>query len=191
LQKKSVFLQPKATLMKRIVAVTCFCLIFLASPYLRAQQPVNPLHVESWVINAGIGLGVIYDVEASLPAGFAFKIALQRGMWELGPGAIALGLETGMVFNSKTVGPYTARFTKFNIAPRAGWHCGWDVPGLDTYAGMAMGIGFLSQTDIDTKLRFHGSVYLGGSYFFNERFGINVETGYGTTAIQLGVAYKF
>ena len=177
---------------KQISIITGFLfLFFLFVPRAHAQQPVNPLQLDDWVFNAGIGLGRIYDVSADLPAGFAFQVALQRGMWELGPGVVALGLETGMVFNSTTIGIYTARFAKFNIAPRVGWHYGWDVPGLDTYAGMAMGIGFLSETDVDTKLRFHGNVYLGGSYFFNERFGINLETGYGTTFIQLGVAYKF
>ena len=176
---------------KQISITTAFFFLFLLSvPRAHAQQPVNPLQVEDWVFNAGIGLGQIYDVSANLPAGFAFKVALQRGMWELGPGVVALGLETGMVFNSTTNG-YTNRFTKFNIAPRAGWHYGWDAPGLDTYAGMAMGIGFLSETDVDTKLRFHGSVYVGGSYFFNEHFGVNLEVGYGTTFTQFGVAYKF
>jgi hypothetical protein len=179
-------------MMKRIIVITGFLSLFLLSaPQVRAQQPVNPMQVESWIFNAGIGLGTIYDVDASLSAGFAFKLALQRGMWELGPGVIALGLETGMTFNSITSFNQTHRFTKFNIAPRANWHFGWDVIGLDTYAGMAMGIGFLSQTDIDTKLRFHGSVYVGGSYFFNENFGINLEAGYGTTIVQVGVAYKF
>jgi hypothetical protein len=177
-------------MMKQIITAG-IVLLFLAASHARAQQPVNPMETDSWMFNAGIGLGRIYDVSGSLPAGFAFNVALQRGMWELGSGVIALGLETGMVFNSTTIGTHTARFSKFNIAPRAAWHCGWDVPGLDTYAGMAMGFGFLSQTDFDTKLRFHGSMYVGGSYFFNEHFGINLETGYGTTFIQLGVAYKF
>jgi hypothetical protein len=188
----TTFAAKSMLMVKRIIVLTGFFSLFLLSaPRAYAQQPVNPLQVESWIFNAGIGLGSIYDVSANLPAGFAFKVALQRGMWELGPGVIALGLETGMVFNSTTIGNYTARFSKFNISPRTGWHCGWDVIGLDTYAGMAMGIGFLSQTDLDTKLRFHGSVYVGGTYFFNEKFGINLETGYGTTFIQLGVAYKF
>jgi hypothetical protein len=185
-------------MMKRIITITGLLSLFiLSAPQVRAQQPVNSMQVESWMFNAGIGLGTIYDTDASLSAGFAFKVALQRGMWELGPGVVALGLETGMVFNSIVIddpvnrNSHTVRFTKFNIAPRAGWHFGWDVIGLDTYAGMAMGIGFLSQTDIDTKLRFHGSVYVGGSYFFNENFGVNLETGYGTTIVQLGVAYKF
>jgi hypothetical protein len=179
-------------MMKRIMVVAgALFLLFLSAPRAHAQQPVNPMQAEGWVFNAGIGLGSIYDVSGHLPAGFAFKVALQRGMWELGPGTVALGIETGMVFNSTTAGSHTDRYSKFNIAPRAGWHCGWDVTGLDTYAGMAMGIGFLSQTDFDTKLRFHGSVYVGGSYFFNEHFGLNLETGYGTTIIQVGVAYKF
>ncbi|MDR2449973.1 MAG: hypothetical protein LBD52_08465 [Prevotellaceae bacterium] len=174
-----------------IIITGFFFLLSLSALRAQAQQPVNPMQVESWILNAGMGFGQIYDVDGSLPSGFAFKLALQRGFWEAGPGVIALGLETGMVFNSTTIGAYTARFTKFNIAPRAGWHCGWDVPGLDTYAGVAMGIGFLSQTDVDTRLRFHGSAYIGGSYFFNEHFGVNLETGFGTTFIQVGVAYKF
>jgi hypothetical protein len=184
--------------MKRIIIiVNLLPLFFLSTPHVRAQQPVNPMQVESWIFNAGIGLGVIYDVDADLSPGFAFKVALQRGVWELGPGVVALGLETGMTFNSLLiVNPVnqfsqTDRFSKFNIAPRATWHYGWDVIGLDTYAGMAMGIGFLSQTDVDTKLRFHGSAYVGASWFFNEKFGVNVEAGYGTTFIQAGVAYKF
>jgi hypothetical protein len=184
--------------MRKIIIITGFLsLFFLSAPHIRAQQPVNPIQVESWMFNAGIGLGTIYDINTNLSAGFAFKVALQRGMWELGPGVVALGLETGMVFNSTVIdypinrNSHTERYTKFNIAPRANWHHGWDVIGLDTYAGMAMGIGFLSQTDVDTKLRFHGGVYVGGSYFFNENFGVNLETGYGTTIVQVGVAYKF
>jgi hypothetical protein len=150
------------------------------------------MQVDSRIFNAGIGLGVIGDVAASLPAGFAFKVAAQQGMWELGEGVVALGLETGMTFSSiVTSGNSTNRFSKFIIAPRAGWHCGWDAIGLDTYAGMAMGLGFLSQTDVNTKLRFHGSLYLGATYFFNENLGVNIETGYGISAIQAGVAYKF
>ena len=146
----------------------------------------------AWVFNAGVGFGHIYDVSIDLPEGFAFKIALQRGMWALGTGVIALGLETSMTFNSiLTVTNTTNRFTKFNIAPRAGWHYGWDVAGLDTYAGMALGVGSLSQTGGSAKLRFYGSFYLGASYFFNEKLGINVETGYAATDIQIGVAYNF
>jgi hypothetical protein len=180
-------------MMKKNIIITSFLsLFFLSAPQVRAQQPVNPMQVESWIFNAGIGLGVIDNADVSLPAGFAFKVALQRGVWELGPGVIALGLETGMVFNSiVTHTGSTDRYTKFNIAPRIGWHYGWDVVGLDTYAGMAMGIGFLSQTRFGTEVPFHGSVYVGGSYFFNEKFGVNLETGYGTTIIQVGVAYKF
>jgi hypothetical protein len=183
---------------KRIIAITGFLAVFfLSAPHIHAQQPVNPMQVESWIFNAGIGLGTIYDVDANLAAGLAFKVALQRGIWVLGPGVVALGLETGMVFNSIVINDpvnrnsHTARFAKFNIAPRANWHYGWDVIGLDTYAGMALGIGFLSEADVDTKLRFHGSAYVGGSYFFNENFGVNLEIGYGTTFAQVGVAYKF
>jgi hypothetical protein len=146
---------------------------------------------ESWIFNGGIGLGAIYDVDADLSPGFAFRLALHRGMWELGPGIVALGLESGMTFNSTTMLNHTSRFSKFSIAPRINWHYGWDAIGLDTYAGMAMGLGFLSQTDVDTKLRFHGSAYVGASYFFNEKLGVNVELGYGSTIIQAGVAYKF
>jgi hypothetical protein len=179
--------------MNRTIIIASLCAVCcLFATRTHAQQPVNPMYVDSWVFNGGAGLGVIYDVDADLPAGFAFKAALQRGFWEFGEGAFALGLETGMIFNSiLTQKNFTNRFTKFYIAPRAGWHYGWDAPGLDTYAGIAMGAGFLSQTNVNTRLRFYGSFYVGASYFFNENLGVNIEAGLGATTIQAGIAYKF
>jgi hypothetical protein len=184
--------------MKKSMFLLSLCALFLLSPLpSQAEQPENPMQLNTWMLNAGIGLGSIYNVDANLSSGFAYKIALQRGMWEAGPGVITLGLETGMVFNSIVVHPTvltseTIRYTQFNLAPRSSWHYGWDVAGLDTYAGLSMGLGFLAITNNNTKLRFYGDFHIGGSYFFSEEFGVNVETAYGTNTIfQVGIVYKF
>ncbi|MDR3235827.1 MAG: hypothetical protein LBT48_03770 [Prevotellaceae bacterium] len=175
--------------MKRVFTIV-LCVVMCCPAVMRAQQPVNPMQVGVWMFNADAGLGIINDV-AHVPAGFAFKLALQRGLWEADLGVVTLGMETGMALSSIVEGNQTLRYTKFNIAPRASWHHGWDTDGFDTYAGLAMGIGFLTQTDIATQPRFYGSVYIGGSYFFNDGLGVNVEFGYGTTFAQIGVIYRF
>jgi hypothetical protein len=179
--------------MKRIsTIISLFSLFFFSTLQVQAQQPFEPMEEGAWMVNAGIGLGKIDGVSGfNLPAGFAFRASIQKGMWEVGPGTVSLGGEAGMVFNSTSVLDYTVRFTRFNMAPRSSYHYGWHVEGLDTYAGMALGLGFLTQTDVDTKTYFYGSVYLGCSYFFNNNLGINVEVGYGTTFTQVGVVYRF
>ncbi|HZZ76063.1 MAG TPA: hypothetical protein VFE04_09060, partial [Puia sp.] len=103
----------------------------------------SPMQVGSVLLNVGIGVGANYKGE-SYGTPFGFKVAAEFGLWDAGPGVISLGPEVGGSFSSGAYGAYSGNYNAntFVVAGRGAWHCGWDVPGLDTYAGFSAGIGF-------------------------------------------------
>src|SRR5207248_40226 len=103
----------------------------------------GPMQVGSVLLNLGIGIGADYNGE-SYGTPFGFKAAAEFGLWDAGPGVISLGPELGGSFSSGAYGVYSGNYNSntFVIAGRGAWHCGWDVPNLDTYAGVSAGIGF-------------------------------------------------
>ena len=80
---------------------------------------------------------------------------------------------------------------------RGAYHYGWDVKGLDTYAGLPLGIGFSAYSGDDNP-GYHGStpvfpylgVFFGASYYFNKFIGINGEVGYNSTYANVGVIFR-
>jgi hypothetical protein len=119
-------------------------------------------------------------------------------MFDMGPGVITLGGEFTMSFFSWDYG-YGGResWTNFFFAGRGAFHYGWDVEGLDTYAGIPVGIGF-SGYAADGAPGSHGhqsvfpyiGIFIGANYFFNRNWGINGELGYNATVSNIGVIYK-
>ena len=175
--------------MKKIIFLCVLCGLMLgAVPPAQAEKPVEPVSLGTWVLNAGIGAsGYSYGDDLWL-YGFGVKGAIQKGLWQLGWGVVSLGGEVGMAGSSHN----KLNYTRFNIAPRSSYHYGWDVPGLDTYAGLTMGIGFVGNSTVSgTNVHFYSGMYVGGSYFLSEQFGLNAEMGLGSTLLQLGVAYRF
>ena len=78
---------------------------------------------------------------------------------------------------------------------RSAYHYGWNVPGLDTYGGLPLGIGF-SFVRHGTLYNAYNPVYpylgvfVGTSYFFNKIIGINGEFGYNVTYANIGIIVK-
>ncbi|MFT3932021.1 MAG: hypothetical protein QM726_00280 [Chitinophagaceae bacterium] len=166
-------------------------------------QKTNDNIMEEGTITVNIGVGVgrsgyayagYGGLSLGYGTGFGTKAAIERGMWQLGPGVLTLGLEVGGAF-SKTGG------YKSNIiiaAPRAAYHFGWNVPNLDTYAGVSAGPGFRSydyysgngvystKHDVTAAI----GAFVGGSYYFSPNIGVNVEAGYDITVIQGGLVFK-
>ena len=183
-------------LMKQKKTITCMLLLSMALANFSYAQthgnnPVTPVRVGSITLNMGVGVGTQYK-EAHSP--FGTKVALEFGLWQAGPGVITLGGEIGGSFsNSGGHEDYTSRTTV--LAARSAWHYGWRVPGLDTYAGLATGIGFHHhdyynyEGDQDEVMPVVGIV-LGASYFISPKFGFNAEVGNDITNIQAGVIFK-
>jgi hypothetical protein len=67
------------------------------------------------------------------------------------------------------------------------------VEKLDTYAGLLFGYFVVSGTHIGSAYgsRGYGSVFIGGRYYFSEKFAAMLELGAEIVPLHIGVAYKF
>ena len=164
---------------------------------IHAKQPIDPVRLGSWVMNAGIGPGAHYFGNG---AGFgpALKGSFETGMWDLGPGVVTLGGETALSFFSNHYGDgWNESWSNFFLGARGAYHYGWDVEGLDTYGGIPLGIGFCVHGAGDhpgnsgvTPVYPYVGIFFGASYFITKSFGINGEVGYNSTHANIGVVFK-
>ena len=106
-------------------------------------------------------------------------------------GVITLGPEFGGSF-SNYYNDY--KYRTIVIAARSAWHYGWNVPNLDTYAGLSAGIGFhrveRKNYEDDTETIGVFGAFVGASYFVTPGFGFNVEAGHDITNFQGGIIFK-
>jgi hypothetical protein len=193
--------------MKTISYVIIFILLFglfSSNDMVAGNGPTDPMSLHSWTINLGIGPGINYY--SGYPTGFGpgFQAAFETGMWKLGPGVLTLGAELGFTYFNYSYGdPHNSyKYTWFSVvtAARCAYHYGWDVPGLDTYGGLATGFRFLSFTATydnnyvggyaPASVYFFPGFLVGASYFFGPVFGVNGEVGYNTMYAQIGVIFK-
>jgi len=171
----------------------------------RAQKSSNIMEVGTTTVNIGVGVGRSsygsYGVYGSgyygYGTGFGTKAAVERGMWELGPGVLTLGAEVGAAFSNASYNSYKSNI--IIVAARSAYHFGWNVDKLDTYGGVSLGPGFRSYnyTDqqVSNKYTKHDvvvspGIFVGASYFFSPNIGVNVEAGYDITQIQGGIIFK-
>lgn len=166
------------------------------------------MDVGSVTVNIGVGVGNTYSGSYGSGysgyyggTGFGGKVAIERGFWQLGPGVLTLGLEAGGSFSNGNLGYGYSTGYKSSIAvfaARSAYHYGWNVPNLDTYAGVAVGAGLRSYDAYDInndKYKEHKTVavvggFIGASYFFSSNIGVNVEVGNDITYAQGGVIFK-
>jgi hypothetical protein len=160
-----------------------------------SQSPVSPVEKGSLIFNAGTGLGNEYNSNYYNQA-LGTKAAIEAGMWQAGPGVITLGAEVGGTFsNGGKFDNYKAH--TLIVAGRSVWHHGWNVKGLDTYAGLSAGAGFnqYSYNRNEDKIKQNEVIpvfggFIGASYFITPSFGINFESGRDITQIQGGIVFK-
>jgi hypothetical protein len=173
-------------------------MVSIAAPaIIRAEGPLDPVKLNSWVVNIGVGPGTHYFGNGS-GFGPAFKGSFEKGMWDLGPGVITLGGEATISFFGQNYGEgWHETWINFIFGARAAWHYGWNVEGLDTYGGIPLGIGFCAHSFDDhpgnsgyTPVFPYAGIFFGASYFFNKSIGINGEVGYNSTNANIGVVFK-
>ncbi len=107
---------------------------------------MTPMQIGSIFLNLGVGVGADYKGEG-YGTGVGFKASAEFGLWQAGPGVITLGPEIGGSFSNQGYAGSSYYSNTFVIAGRSAWHYGWEVPGLDTYAGFSAGIGFHHYTN--------------------------------------------
>ena len=154
----------------------------------------NKVDVGSIIANLGLGVGADYG-NAYYNSAFGTKASLEFGLWEAGPGVITLGGELG---GSWSDGGYYTDYKAhtFVVAARSAWHCGLNVPNLDVYGGISLGLGFRHQTYDNNGPQTNNDVvpapgiFVGASYYVTPNFGFNAEAGYDITNIQVGVVFK-
>ena len=191
--------------MKRLVLLRLVCMVsciglslvsYAQQGHPTARGPISPVRVGSITVNGGIGAGSYYDGDY-YNSPFGVKAAIEWGLWQAGPGVITLGGELGGSFSSGGYPGYN-NYSSHTIVvgPRAAWHCGWQVPGLDTYGGFSAGLGFHHYQYANPDGYSHSSViaapgvFVGASYFVTPAFGFNAEAGHDITDIQIGVVFK-
>ena len=165
---------------------------------IQAQNgPMNPMRVDDWQLNAGFGAGTPFFGNGN-SFGPAVKFSFEKGMWKAGPGVITLGGElTFSYFWNKYGDGWHENWFNCILGARSAYHYGWNVKGLDTYAGVPAGIGFCMNTH-DASLGYHNyapvypyfGVFLGASYFITPQFGVYGEFGYNSTYANIGVVFK-
>jgi hypothetical protein len=172
-------------------------LLTMTHVYSQKSAPVDPMDQGSWVISAGVGPGT-HIFGNGFGFGPGFKVFFENGTWQLGPGVLSLGGEVGFSFFSYNFGyGYHESWVNFMFGARSAYHYGWNVPGLDTYGGIPLGIGF-SAHSYDNYIGYRGyspvfpylGIFIGTSYFFNDHIGLNGELGYNVTYANIGVIFK-
>jgi hypothetical protein len=147
--------------------------------------------------------------------GPGIQLSVEAGLWKLGPGVLTLGGEFGASFFSYTYDGYVYNgkfypdhaykysWTNIILAARSAYHYGWDVKGLDTYGGIALGMrfmvfhrtyyanynGYLEDYN-PSMVSPHGGIFVGTSYFFSPVVGVNGELGFNVTYAQIGLILK-
>lgn len=167
--------------MKKLANILCI-LIFLtggASPSFSANGPKDPAGKGSGIIGFGFGPGIQFHGHGFGPA---ILFHYDHSIWKAGPGAISLGGQVGTSFFGD--------WMNMGVVFRGAYHYGWKVPGLDTYAGYGMGTRFGFKSNNDPHVDFLPTAFLGGSYFFNDVFGLNTEMGYNFAYISIGLNFR-
>jgi hypothetical protein len=170
------------------------CISLTAVSAAQNRRSVTPVEKGSITFNAGVGVGTQYNSNYYNSA-FGTKAALEAGLWQAGPGVITLGIEAGSSFSSGGIYD-NYKTSTFVVAGRSAWHHGWNINGLDTYAGLSAGVGFQHyQYDKNGYVNQNEVIpvfggFVGASYFITPTFGFNVEAGNDITQIQGGIIIK-
>lgn len=156
--------------------------------------------------NASVGLGSYNNYGMGIPP---LSLAVDVGIINnlIGNnGSIGIGGYIGFATNSNSYGYYTNYYkstvTRMCFGIRGTFHYQF-LDKLDTYAGLMLGLytykwkydwsdsyyDYYSPNNTKTS-DFAFSVFAGARYYFNEKFGVNAEIGYGFTYLSAGITYR-
>ena len=162
--------------------------------------PIDPAGKGNGILGFGFGPGISYYGSSGF--GPAILIHYDHSIWKAGPGSISLGGQIGTSFFWHNLSYLNAHYkegwTNLSFVFRAAYHYGWKVHGLDTYAGFGAGTVFTMYNDNgyyysgrkSSRVGFLPTVFMGGSYFFNNHIGVNAECGYNFAFISVGLNFR-
>lgn len=192
--------------MKKIVLMVATCFVVYAS---QAQD----MKTGNNFLSVGIGPSAGYwgTYSGGTPA---FRLAFDHGLKEVGPGTITLGGALGF-FNKYykstywdqhgNIHNYKWSYNYISAVVRGGYYYNLaeaDIPDMNVYGGLGMGILYLSFKDTydgpydgysATNLSgtdFLFNFYLGANYFFNSKTAVYLEFGYDISYVTIGATFK-
>ena len=159
----------------------------------------DPAAKGSAIFRFGFGAGIPFYGSSGF--GPAAIYNYDQNAWQAGPGTISLGGQIGSSFFHRDFAfeghQYISKWSNVSVVFRSAWHYGWNVPGLDTYAGLGAGamVTMYNNDGYDSGKKATHYVFLpvafaGVSYFFNHVVGVNAECGYNFTYVSAGLTFR-
>ena len=154
------------------------------------------------VVNLSVGFGnSLYS-----GAGYSNQTPAIAGSFELGikdelfdaKSSLGVGAYAGYTGSKYTYGPgYGWKYTDIIIGARGAVHYQF-IEKLDTYAGVMLGYDIVSVKNFGTGTfgtsasasRFKFDAFIGGRYYFSDRFALLLELGSGIAYGNIGIAIK-
>jgi hypothetical protein len=161
---------------------------------------VDPAGKGNGVFGFGFGPGIPFYGGSGF--GPAILVHYDHSIWRAGPGSISLGGQIGTSFfwhdYRHENDNYKYSWTNLGFVFRGAYHYGFDVPGLDAYAGFGAGTlvsmyndgGYHDSGRNPSHVGFLPTFFMGGSYFFNDVVGLNTEFGYNFAYISIGLNFR-
>ena len=149
-------------------------------------------------INLGVGFVTFgLNGDGALPISVSYEYGINEN--------ISVGGFAGYVSSTEDFSgsgfDYTWKYTYIIVGVRGAYHKEL-VDGIDTYAGILLGYNAASATfegdesikSFITEPSVGGiayGIYAGGRYHFTDNIGAFLELGYGISAVNLGLTFKF
>jgi hypothetical protein len=174
-------------------------MVFLLTSFLKAQE--SSFKLDDKVLNIGIGVGSgLYSglyYKSSIPA---ISISYEKGIVDniIDKGVIAIGGYVGYTSYKYDAGGWGWKYSNFILAGRGSFHYPF-LDKLDTYAGILLGYNISASKEFGTFPGMNDSNaaggivwsgFVGGRYYFTDRFAAMLELGAGITYLNLGIAIK-
>jgi hypothetical protein len=153
------------------------------------------------VLNLGVGfgtalyVGTYYKMQVP-PVSASFEYGIKDGILE--KGSVGVGGYLGFASYKWEYSGWGWKYSNIIIAARGTFHYPL-VEKLDTYVGVLLGYDIVSSKEFGTPVGYDYSAtssglaysgFIGGRYYFKEKFGVMAELGYGITYLNIGVALK-
>jgi hypothetical protein len=182
--------------MKKIFVILLLSVFSL--PLLTAQESL--FNVGDKVVNVGIGFGsTLYSgsfySSTVPPVSISFEKGFKDGVLE--KGTIGIGGYLGYSSYKWESFGWGWKYTSFIIGARGTLHYPL-VDKIDTYAGVLLGYNIRSSKEFGTTVGIEPSSssgpvfsgFVGGRYYFTDKFAGMAELGYGITWLNIGLGIK-
>lgn len=183
--------------MKRRLSVTLVVISFVT--LVNAQQSM--FNLGDQVVNIGVGIGSryavgLYSSTTIPPLSISFEKAIVDNLLE--KGVIGVGVYAGFTsykWHYNVLGyDYGWRYSNIVIGARGSFHYPV-LDNLDTYAGLMLGYNILLASEFGDAALYDspssGSIaysgFVGGRYYFSDKFSAMAELGYGIAWLTLGL----